>query len=105
MAKKPLTQEELTQEVERLTTENETLRQENTELKGIVSDLSKENRQLAETKGNPNPLVTLADGRKVQLNHGITYKGHVYSVQQLAGRPDLVEILLANNSTAATLIH
>lgn len=104
MAKKELTLEELTKEVERLTTENAALAQENTELKGIVTDLSKENRQLTETKGNPNPLVTLADGRRAQLNHGITYKGNRYSVQDLAGRPDLVEMLIAKNSTAATII-
>lgn len=81
------------------------LKQDAEEAANIIAELTRENRALIETKGNPNPTCTLADGRVAQLNHGATIKGERYTVLDLAKRPDLVLGIVAKGGSAATLIN
>lgn len=81
------------------------LRQEASASAGIIEELSKENRALSETKGNPHPTVTLPDGRVAQLNHGALIKQVRYTVQELATRPDLVLEIVEKGGSAATIIQ
>ena len=69
----------------------------------IANDLATQYNKLPEVPADQ--LTVVSDLGKAKINHGVEFKGKIYTPADLANDPDVVEQLLSMNSSAVTLLE
>lgn len=69
----------------------------------IANDLATQYNKLPEVPADQ--LTVVSDLGKAKINHGVEFKGKIYTPADLANEPDVVEQLLSMNSSSVTLLE